>query len=369
MLPLYKIIAADDAEGMDFMGLVENPAHMKSFIAFSDQTKKQHFFNDDQQIIMGVAIATDMPIYRNSPELGEYNVYFDKEQTRKIGQRLIKNGYFNNVNEQHDPTRVVNGIQLDQIFYIDEARGVKAPDAFKDQRLKDGSMIISYKVEGKDNWSEIKRKIETGEINGFSIEGWFDQTEIQIKKQNKMSKSKLLKLWESFQTKHNMAEAETVEGIVLSWEGDLAKGTELFIMDEEGNLLQAPKETHSIMNEDGSQIVVMVDDNGIVASVEEVSAQEEENEMAEQVEELANDLKELQSKFEAQSKENKEQFEAFRKENAELKESNEKLKEEINERNKVVEELIEELDNPDRVVLRKEEKPKATYRDAVYKSN
>ena len=39
-LPLYKMVIDDDAEGMDFMGLVDIPAHGKSWVALSKLPKK-----------------------------------------------------------------------------------------------------------------------------------------------------------------------------------------------------------------------------------------------------------------------------------------------------------------------------------------
>ena len=91
-LPLYKLQIDKDAEGMDYMGLVDFPAHGKNWLTFNKQTPKktefkQHF-NDEKRIVTGVAIATNLPIYRRKPDGTEYNVIFTKEDTRLIAVAL-----------------------------------------------------------------------------------------------------------------------------------------------------------------------------------------------------------------------------------------------------------------------------------------
>ena len=293
-LPFYKMIVNDDVEGMDFMGLVQSPAHMKAFVTFSDKERKKYFFREEEQIIMGVAIATDLPIYRNDPGgMGEYYVVFDKENTRLIGQKMLANGHLHNVNRQHDLGDVVENIQLDSLFYVDLERGIHPPDVFEDQKLKDGSMIICYKVHGKDNWKKIKEEVENGIITGFSIEGWFDLLGIEIKtKETKETQSTMKKLKERVLAafdKFNeegepakMAEVETTDGIVIMWDGELAEGTEVFIMDTEGNQIQAPEGAHSWMSSETMMTTIMVDGNGVVTSIEEVEQEMNENEEEEE---------------------------------------------------------------------------------------
>jgi hypothetical protein len=364
MLPFYKIVLNEENEGWDFMGFVENPAHMKPLMVFSEQSKtvdKTYYFHEDEQIIMGVAIATNLPIYRNDKELGEYNVFFDKEQTRKIGQKMLKSGFMHNVNEQHNPEGVLNNIQLDTLFYIDKKRGVHSPDVFKGQNLQDGSMIVSYKIEGKENWEEAKRKVASGEIGGLSIEGWFDQVPVNIKGQkkqhNKMNKeNNKPSLWSRIfgeekkeeETEVAMMEVETTDGVVIKWEGELAVDTAVFIMDEEGNDIQAPEGTMSFVNDaDGSTVVLAIDGNGLVTSmeVEEATDEDPDAEMEEVVTEMNKQFASLNSRFtELETK-----FQTTEKENGELKTELEKSK-------AVFEKLVDELDNPERLVAKKESK-------------
>jgi hypothetical protein len=178
------MIVTDSTEGMDFMGLVKHPAHGKSFVTFSkdEQPKMEFSFDDEKRIIMGVAIAVDQPIYRKDQDGTEYNVYFDKDSSRKIGQKMLANKHMHNVNIDHDMSKVVDGIQLDSLWYVDSKLGVHAPDIFKDQKLKDGSMMAAYFVSDEKEWESIKKDVIEGNITGFSIEGWFDLFEVELVK-------------------------------------------------------------------------------------------------------------------------------------------------------------------------------------------
>lgn len=392
MLPIYKMIV-DDTEGWDFQSLVQYPANMKGFTTFSEEQKERKVFfaNDEEQILMGVSIACSVPIYRNDPFTGEHFVIFDKEQTRKIGQKMLASGYLHNLNFQHDENDIIEDGQLDTIFYIDKARGIHAPDIFKDQHLKDGSMIVSYKFHSKETWAKIKKGIAEGTIGGLSIEGWFDKEEINIKKSNNTNTDTQMKkqsLWQKvFNTekpteKADFAEAETVDGVVIMWEGDLAEGVAVFIMDDEGNQLQAPEGTHSLIMGEGMQSVITVDGNGLVTSVEEVEAEEP----AEEVEEVEEEMNEEPTLEEVMSevaeiiaktkKDAEDQFNAFSNEYRVKLATATKLIESLTEENAELKNnltaLVNELDNPEKFQTRKEEmlseeSETKSYKDLIYK--
>lgn len=167
-LPLYEIgIDLNDAETtVSFNSLVKSPAHEKLFETFA---KKQHYvFNDEEQIITGVMIAADTPIYRYDQKTKEeYYVQFSKQSIKDIVFDYARKGNFNNVNIEHDGKQVVDGIFMTMLYQIDEANGFTAPERFKDEI--DGTAICSYKVTDRDVYDRAK----SGEFKGFSIEGVF----------------------------------------------------------------------------------------------------------------------------------------------------------------------------------------------------
>ena len=321
MLPFYKMILTEELEGMDAIALVDNPAHMKAFEFFNGKEKKKlkYHFNEEQRIVTGVAIAVDLPIYRNDEEIGEHYVVFDKKETFAIARKMFENRYLHNVNEMHDSNKAITGMILVESYFIDSKKGKNGPDSFKSQNLKDGSWVVSYFVKDDSVWEDIK----SGKHIGFSIEGWFDKRVIKTKykKQSKMKKTGNL-FKKVFGKEETFAEAQTVDGETIVWEGDLAEGVELKLKTEEGEVL-APEGSHSIVNEDGSSTVITVDGNGKVVTVEEVEAEGGDEEEALSADEVAEVIKAMEEKL---NKANDERFKKIEAKNVELEKSNTELK-------------------------------------------
>ena len=165
-LPIYEIMIDlnDPDTTVSFNSLVVHPAHEKMFNTFSKQVKYQ--FNDDEQIITGIAISADTPIYRRGEKSNEeYYVVFTPKAIKDIVFDYARRENFNNVNLEHDSKRVVDGIYMIMSYIIDESKGFTAPERFKDE--SDGSWIVSYKVTNKDVYDAVQelkmRKIHASE--------------------------------------------------------------------------------------------------------------------------------------------------------------------------------------------------------------
>lgn len=433
-LPLYRLTIDLEAEGMDYMGLVDTPAHGKGWQAFSKIRKakakaKRQYFNDEKRIVTGVAIATNLQIYRRTEDGFEYNVYFTKEDTKEIAIKLAENGYMNNVNEMHDMNKEVSDMVLFESYFIeDDKRNI--PDAFEDQNLQPGTWITSYKVNNDEVWEKIK----DGEFYGFSIEGWFKEVEVNIKKEEmkkafvvikgkyatiqevtkwdmevveddikvgtelhwkwidmdgnvetggrindgeyqwdghtiqvdsngvvvmidgkveevtlrkkskkrKMKKEKLTLFEKVFGKKTKTknpdkvkfdkdkhGEATTVDGVVVSWEGDEpVEGESLFIKAEDDELILADEGEYSI-DRDGSLWVITVDTAGLITSIEEVEEEEMEEAMlamkADYEKKIASQKKDYEKKLSDQDKSFNTKLEVLVKDSEELREEFEKL--------------------------------------------
>lgn len=168
-IPIYEISIdlLDEETTVSFNSLVSMPAHEKNFMTFAKQ--KAFEFNDEEQVITGLAISADTPIYRFDQETGEeYYVVFTKQAIKDIIFDYARKDNFNNVNLEHNPNRIVKSIYMIHSYQIDAEKGFTAPERFKD--ANDGSWIVSYKVTDK----ELFDKAKNGEFNGFSIEGVFN---------------------------------------------------------------------------------------------------------------------------------------------------------------------------------------------------
>ncbi len=293
MLPIYKMILTEETEGMDYIALVDSPAHMKSFEYFNGKSEQvKYHFNEEKRVVTGVAIAVDLPIYRRDEQFGEHYVVFSKKDTYEIAQKMFKGGYLNNVNEMHDSNKKVEDMYLFESYFVDSTRGIKAPSKFDSQNLKDGSWIVSYKVDNEKAWNDIKK----GKHVGFSIEGWFDKKIIKTKQTQMKKESK--SLFSLVFGKEKFETATTVEGVEVAWTGTLEVGTELRVVTEEGEIL-APEGMHSIEMEEATMMLT-VDGNGIITAIEEMPVEEvpaEEVPEAVSPEAVAEVIEELQATF------------------------------------------------------------------------
>ena len=191
-LPIFEILIDlnDPETTVSFNSLVEFPAHEKNFETFA-KNRIKYEFNEEQQVITGIAISSDTPIYRydqNTDE--EYYVVFTKNSIRDIIIDYARRNNFNNVNLDHNPHKVVDGVFMIMSYQIDNERGFTAPERFKD--AKDGSWLVSYKVTDK----ELFEKAKNGEFNGFSVEGVFNLVDTNKTKQNEFEAIlKEVQLW------------------------------------------------------------------------------------------------------------------------------------------------------------------------------
>ncbi len=172
-LPVWKLTIKEDDSGVDFIALVDYPAIERNFQAFAKEKAVFKVQDAKKRILTGPLMIADQPIYRRSADKGEYYAVFDKETIEQIAQRFAKNKYGSNVNLMHDENQKVDGVYLFESYIIDRNRGVNPPKGFED--VTDGAWFGSFKVDNTDVWDKF---IETGELKGFSVEGFFEQEKI-----------------------------------------------------------------------------------------------------------------------------------------------------------------------------------------------
>ena len=160
--PLLRLTINGDEDGVNIISLVEFPAVERNFIQLSREVKLS--LNEEKGERRGVALIPDMPIYRRD-EQGEYYVTFSAEAIRKAAIDFYKKLNVNMADVEHSHD-MENGITYFQSLIIDKGQGI-CPTAFKD--LPDGTWIVGCKV---DN-DEVLNAVKSGEVKGFSIDGYF----------------------------------------------------------------------------------------------------------------------------------------------------------------------------------------------------
>ena len=164
-LPIFDIIVDTDTDelNMSCISLVTDPAVEKDFECFSKDKKPMNFniTDQDKHCITGVAIRADVPIYRYSPDMGEYYVRFTKETIEQIVYKYSKQNLWNSVSLEHSGQNIDSAVMVE--FFIKSPS--KCPEGFQD--VEDGSLMVTYKITDENLWDTVKN---SDEINGFSIE-------------------------------------------------------------------------------------------------------------------------------------------------------------------------------------------------------
>ena len=169
--PIYKAVinpAHDSELEVNFIALVDRPAIERNFQAFKDLNKIKLTFNEEKQIISGPAMIADMPIYRNDDKLGEYYIVFDAESIQAIVQKFCAKGFMNNFNLFHDDQATLSDVTIFNSFISNKTLGISPLKGFED--TADGSWFISAHVNNPAVWAKVK----SGELRGFSVEGFFN---------------------------------------------------------------------------------------------------------------------------------------------------------------------------------------------------
>ena len=160
--PLLRLTINGEEDGVNIISLVEFPAVERNFIQLSKEVKLS--LNEEKRELLGVALIPDFPIYRRD-EQGEYYITFNAESIRKIAIDFYRKLNVNMADVEHSHD-MENGITYFQSLIIDKGQGI-CPTAFKD--LPDGTWLVGCKVDNDEVWNAVK----SGEVKGFSIDGYF----------------------------------------------------------------------------------------------------------------------------------------------------------------------------------------------------
>lgn len=171
-LPIYEI-SIDGATGLYAVALVKRPAMLSTWQVFADQEQKIKFAvtDEEQHKVLAVLCRADFPIYRRSEEMGEFYVVFNKETIEDMTQKMLRDGFHESINVEHDDDYYIDGVELTQIFIKNSEKGIN-PAGFED--IEEGSAFCEYKITSPEVWEAIKK----GVFTGISLEGFFNLKEI-----------------------------------------------------------------------------------------------------------------------------------------------------------------------------------------------
>jgi len=179
-IPVYdaEMIDGNFAHGTNTISLVGDPATKQPVFLFNNQeseeldvisdTLKFASANIKKGLIEGVLMVADKPIFRNINGKKFY-LRFKPDLIERMSFKFMKNQFGKNINLEHDPNQEVNKSYLVESYIFDPSRGRTLPSHMNADEVKAGSWIVTLKIEDP----EILKKVEAGEIIGYSLEGNF----------------------------------------------------------------------------------------------------------------------------------------------------------------------------------------------------
>mgnify|MGYP003471948826 CR=1 FL=1 len=249
-LPLYKIKVNEDLtsnEGIDFVSLVDYPAIESNWIAFNKQPQKT-YFDTDKQMLYGAILIPDKPIYRFSQDMGEYNVTFPVESVIALVRKLQAQKKTINLNYQHQKDSQITDAVIQEIWLT----GVKDKSQDFGFNHPVNTAMVGVYIGDKKFWNE---EVKSGNVKGFSIEGFLDMELKSIK--HKMNTQKFVS-------------ATTTEGVVVKTDAETIEvGVEVYTENEAGQKTPAPDGMHTL---DNGMVITVAE--GKVTEISEVETEE-----------------------------------------------------------------------------------------------
>lgn len=169
MVKSFELILDEDDDGVYAISLVDRPAIQENWIALSESHKIEFKEIDfKENILLGAVLIPDLEIDRIDDKTKEiFKVHFSGETIKKIAKKFMKQGYQSESTLQHKTK--VQGVHVFETWVKEDMIHDKSVKYGFDYPLNTWLVKISV-----DN-EEIKEKVKSGEIKGFSIEGFFNQ--------------------------------------------------------------------------------------------------------------------------------------------------------------------------------------------------
>lgn len=296
----------EENEGIYALSVVKNPAMQSNWITLSENNKMQlATVDEERRILMGIALIPNKPIYRNDRS-GEYNIVFSSKTIEKAAHDFVKKGNVNNSTLEHEIDLGSDAVSVVESWIIEDETHDKSRKFGFSEPV--GSWAVMMKVHDDETWNKAK----SGEIQGFSIDAFFNLKEIT--KQVNMSENKESNLLQRLgkallnlsvesedvtpsEPKEDvkLGEVTTTDGVTIKFDGEnLEVGATAFI-ENEGERVPLPIGDYKL--EDDNVLVIV--EEGIVGEVKPMQAEEPQEEPAVEMsdEEVSAMLEQLEKHF------------------------------------------------------------------------
>jgi hypothetical protein len=155
----------DDTSGIEAISLVEQPAIESNFVALNKHEILLKEIDSEKRILMGAALIPDKSIYRRNEKNEEYYIYFSKDTVRKASELFFKRSNHKNATFEHKDK--IGGVTFVESWIVENKD--KDKTALYGMDVPVGTWMVSAKIDD----DELYAKAKSGEVKGFSIEGYF----------------------------------------------------------------------------------------------------------------------------------------------------------------------------------------------------
>jgi hypothetical protein len=172
-MKIIELVIENDNDGIEAISLVEKPAIESNFITLAKEYEMNlSEVDSDKRILMGPALIPNKMIFRKEGD-SSFNIFFSEQTVEQASQMYLKAGNQSN-STLHHKTKL-SDMSLVESWIITNPEMDKSKAYGFD--LPKGTWMVSMKADNDEVWQKAK----SGEIKGFSIEGYFaDKLSLQM---------------------------------------------------------------------------------------------------------------------------------------------------------------------------------------------
>ena len=175
--PLFELVFDENMGegGVDLISFVDSPAIKVDWMVFSKDVNKYKFSNEgDKFLVTGPAMIPNEKIVRMTDDGKRFDVFFTEDTIRKSSELFFKSNNHQTTNVNHN-RKMIEGVTVVESWLIEDPKVDKAL-ALGFEGLPKGTWMATYKVNDIGLWEKIK----SGEVKGFSIEGFFIEKAVKM---------------------------------------------------------------------------------------------------------------------------------------------------------------------------------------------
>ena len=165
----------NENKGVFAISLVENPAIEEVGIYLSKEEELVQLKEIEKGLLMSPVLIPNQKILRFDDNNNPFNIMFTKEVIELSQRHFHINGYQGQSTEEHDYNLKLNGVTIVE-SWIKEFEQDKSNEYGYD--LPIGTWFAIMKVDNE----EVREKLKSGELKGFSIDGSFKLNNYKMSK-------------------------------------------------------------------------------------------------------------------------------------------------------------------------------------------